>query len=223
MEKPMIFEAMANVLNEVDAVGKGKTSQGKFSFKYRSIDDVMNALHSAFATHGVFLTQKVVEHQMNEIQGRGIHHIARVVFTFWAKDGSSISSEVLGECIENGDKGIGKCMSYALKTCLLQTFMIPTEDDSKDPDSTNQPIHPIPSRPNSQPLQTKEVEKILDNTKADVLKKSILAALDAKTYDWVGKTGKTREYLIDKTQNETDIKKLESFWSVIQRLMSEEG
>jgi hypothetical protein len=31
-------------------------------------------------------------------------------------------------------KGAGKAMSYALKVCLLQTFLIPTEED-KDPDA----------------------------------------------------------------------------------------
>ena len=137
-----IFGAMAKILANIDAVSKDRTSVGKFSFKYRGIDDCMNALHSSFGEAGVFLTQKVLTHEMTVVEGRGLPHIARVLITFWAKDGSSISSEVLGECIENGDKGIGKCMSYALKTCLLQTFLIPTEED-KDPDAVNQPITPV--------------------------------------------------------------------------------
>ena len=138
----MIYEAMTSILKDVDAVSKDRTSVGKFQFKYRGIDDCMNALHTAFGEHGVFLSQRVIEHKMDFIEGRGIHHIATVEFSFIAKDGSRITSEVMGECIENGDKGIGKCMSYALKTCLLQTFLIPTEDETKDPDATNQPITP---------------------------------------------------------------------------------
>jgi hypothetical protein len=59
----------------------------------------------------------------------------------------------MGECIENGDKGIGKTASYALKTALLQTFLIPTEDDSKDPDSSNKPIYEQKKHPMSAPVQ----------------------------------------------------------------------
>ena len=114
-----IYGAMAKILANIDAVSKDRTSVGKFSFKYRGIDDCMNALHTSFGEAGVFITQKVLTHEMTVVEGRGLHHIARVLFTFWAKDGSSISSEVLGECIENGDKGLGKGMSYALKICLL--------------------------------------------------------------------------------------------------------
>jgi len=144
-----IYGAMAKILANIDAVSKDRTSVGKFSFKYRGIDDCMNALHTSFGEAGVFLTQKVLSHEMTVVEGRGLHHIARVLITFWAKDGSSISSEVLGECIENGDKGIGKCMSYALKTVLLQTFLIPTEED-KDPDAVNQPITPVKTQPSLQ-------------------------------------------------------------------------
>ena len=144
-----IYGAMAKILANIDAVSKDRTSVGKFSFKYWGIDDCMNALHSSFGEAGVFLTQKVLSHEMTVVEGRGLHHIARVLITFWAKDGSSISSEVLGECIENGDKGLGKCMSYALKICLLQTFLIPTEEE-KDPDAVNQPITPVKTQPSLQ-------------------------------------------------------------------------
>ena len=133
----LIHEQMANILKDIDAVGKEKTSVGKFSFKYRGIDDVMNALHTAFGTHGVFLQQEVLSHSIDMVPDRGFHHLLKAKFDFVAVDGSQVSCVTMGECIENGDKGIGKCMSYALKTCLLQTFLIPTEDDSKDPDSVN--------------------------------------------------------------------------------------
>ncbi len=141
-----IYQAMHRILKDVDAVGKDRSSQGQFSFKYRGIDDVMNALHKAFGDYGVFMTQEVLEHNHVQVLKKdgspgGLHHIAKIVFRFNASDGSSISSTCYGECIENGDKGIGKCMSYALKTCLLQTFLIPTEDDSKDPDSTNTNVY----------------------------------------------------------------------------------
>lgn len=228
IEKLLIYSSMAKILAEVDSVSKGKTSVGKFSFKYRGIDDVFNALHSAFAAHGVFMTQELLEHSTEVIEGRvnaqgqtsnpSLHHIAKYRFTFWAIDGSSVSCVCGGECVENGDKGLGKTASYALKTCLLQTFLIPTEDDSKDPDSTNQPL---PQNYSRQPTFTNSMPSV-DNSKCIVLKDAIIKVLNTPNVDWVAKTGKSLEYLTDKTKAETDIGKLNSFWTTIQKLIQTE-
>ena len=215
-EKPMIYSSMAKVLAEVDSVGKGKTSIGKFSFKYRSIDDVFNALHSAFALHGVFMTQELLEHTMEVVEGRGLHHIAKYVFRFYAVDGSFVECKCGGECIENGDKGLGKTASYALKTCLLQTFLIPTEDDSKDPDSSNQQLPPNYSRA--------QVSSPNGSTgKIGALKEAIIKVLNTPGVNWVAKTGKSFEYLSEKTNAEEDITKLNSFWNTIQKLIATES
>lgn len=225
-EKTMIYSAMAKILAEVGSVSKDRKSVGKFTFAYRGIDDVMNALHEAFGHHCVFLTQRVISHDMSTIEGRGIHHIMKVEFSFCALDGSYITSTVMGECIENGDKGTGKCMSYALKTCLLQTFLIPTEDESKDPDSTNQPI--TQPRPQYQPRpqqqqQAPQASVKKDDGQMNALKESIIKILQTDGYDWLGKTGKSKDYLMSKTRDEQDIAKLNSFWTTIQKLISSEG
>jgi len=227
---PKIYSIMAKVLADVGSVSKDRKSVGKFTFAYRGIDDVMNALHEAFATHGLFITQSVLSHDMSVIEGRGIHHIMKVEFGFYAVDGSSIKSTVMGECIENGDKGTGKCMSYALKTCLLQTFLIPTEDESKDPDSTNQPITRAQQYQQGQQRQQQQqapqpqVKKEAAQTpEMNAIKESIVKILETEGYDWLGKTGKSKDYLIGKTKDETDIGKLNSFWITIQKLISAEG
>jgi hypothetical protein len=77
----------------------------------------------------------------------------------------------MGECIENGDKGIGKTASYALKTALLQTFLIPTEDDSKDPDSSNKPIYEQKKHPMSAPVQPVAPADPLRELRIDVYNK----------------------------------------------------
>ena len=228
IEKPMIYAAMAKILAEVGSVSKDRKSIGKFTFTYRGIDDVMNALHEAFGNHCVFLTQKVLSHDMSAIEGRGIHHIMKVEFSFCALDGSAIKSTVMGECIENGDKGTGKCMSYALKTCLLQTFLIPTEDESKDPDRTNQPItrqQQYQQRPQQQQQapQPQVKKEAAQTPEMNTLKESIVKILETDGYDWFGKTGKSKDYLIGKTKDETDIGKLNSFWITIQKLISAEA
>jgi hypothetical protein len=211
LEKPLIYSSMAKILAEVNFVGKGKTSVGKFSFKYRSIDDVMNELHSAFALHGVFMTQELLEHTTSVVEGRGLHHIAKYRFRFYAVDGSWVECISGGECIENGDKGLGKTASYALKTCLLQTFLIPTEDDSKDPDSMNQPLPPSAYKKPEAPA-----------SQVNSLKEAIVKVLNTPEVDWFAKTGKSLDYLIASAKGTTDIARLNQMWNSIQKLIQTE-
>jgi hypothetical protein len=131
-----IYGRMAAVLADVGAIEKTRKNQAQ-GFQFRGIDDAMNELHGTFAKHSLFLTHEVLEHAMTEREtrngGKSFHHIAKVRFTFWAPDGSSVQATGVGEAADTGDKGAGKAMAYALKVCLLQTFLIPTEEE-KDPD-----------------------------------------------------------------------------------------
>lgn len=135
-EQPSIYGRMAAVLADVGAIEKTRKNQAQ-GFQFRGIDDAMNELHGTFAKHSLFLTHELLEHSMAERAtrsgGTSFHHIAKVRFTFWAPDGSSVSAVGVGEAADTGDKGAGKAMAYALKVCLLQTFLIPTEEE-KDPD-----------------------------------------------------------------------------------------
>ena len=135
-EQPSIYGRMAAVLADVGAIEKTRKNQAQ-GFQFRGIDDAMNELHGTFAKHSLFLTHEVLEHAMTEREtrngGKSFHHIAKVRFTFWAPDGSSVQATGVGEAADTGDKGAGKAMAYALKVCLLQTFLIPTEEE-KDPD-----------------------------------------------------------------------------------------
>ena len=38
----------------------------------------------------------------------------------------------MGQALDNGDKGIGKATSYALKELLTRMFLIPTDDDTEN-------------------------------------------------------------------------------------------
>jgi hypothetical protein len=134
---PKIFAAMNAILADTDAIGKNQKNQAQ-GFKFRGIDDVMNELHSSFAKHRVFLTTDVLAIERVEKDtrngGKSLHQFITYRFTFWADDGSSVSSTQVGEAADSGDKSSNKCASIALKYALLQTFLIPTEDD-KDPDA----------------------------------------------------------------------------------------
>ena len=133
-----IYAAIASIMNEVGAIGKDKQAgSGSFGYKFRGIDDVMNRLNPLMAKHGVFVVPEVLESTREErINQKGnsvIYSVMKVKYTYYAKDGSSVSSVVIGEGMDTGDKASNKAMSIALKYSMFQVFCIPTEE-MKDPD-----------------------------------------------------------------------------------------
>ena len=131
-----IYEAINAVMNDVGAIGKNtkNTTQG---FMFRGIDAVMNALQPALIKNHVFVVPEVLEQTREErtTQKGGvlIYSICKIRYTFYAEDGSSVSSIVIGEGMDSGDKATNKAMSIAFKYACFQVFCIPTEE-MKDPD-----------------------------------------------------------------------------------------
>ncbi|WP_319758461.1 ERF family protein [uncultured Sphaerochaeta sp.] len=145
-----IFEAMAEVMKDVDAIKKGQQNKSQ-GFKFRGIDDVYNAVHPIFAKHGVFTVPTVLSERTEERQTRNggnlIYRILTMKYTFFASDGSSVEAVVIGEGMDSGDKGANKGMAIAHKYALLQTLCIPTED-MIDPDSeVQEPSKKVTSPP----------------------------------------------------------------------------
>lgn len=131
----LIYKKMNDVMKEIGFVGKNQqnTAQG---FKFRGIDDMINALYPALCKHGVFMTTDVLEKQetIKEVERssgkKGVDkHVALTMrYTFNAEDGSNVSSTVAAEGLDSGDKATNKALSAALKYALIQTFSIPTLD-----------------------------------------------------------------------------------------------
>lgn len=134
---PRIFAAMIAVMADTCAVGKDKKSLQQ-GFMYRGIDDVYNALHRVCARHGVFTTSEIINTEREERATKNggvlIYTRLKMRFTFWASDGSSITTEIIGEAMDTADKSSNKAMAIAHKYALLQAFLIPTEDLA-DPDA----------------------------------------------------------------------------------------
>lgn len=122
-------------MKEIGSVGKDQknVSQG---FKFRGIDQFVNALYPALTKHGVFMTTEVLDesHELKEVErssGKKAvdkHVSIKMKYTFHAEDGSSVSSSVPAEGLDSGDKATNKALSAALKYALIQTFSIPTQD-----------------------------------------------------------------------------------------------
>jgi len=143
MSEKTIYTAINSIMEEIGAITKSKknSSQGQ-GFMYRGVDDVMNALQPLLIKHGVFCVPEVLEHTREERQtksgGNLIYSILKTKYTFYAADGSSVNTIVIGEGMDSGDKASNKALSIAFKYACFQLFCIPTEE-MKDPDSETPP------------------------------------------------------------------------------------
>lgn len=123
-------------MRSVGAVGKDEKNKQQ-NFDFRSIVQVYNRLQPLMATHGIFSSPRVLDVQRETHQtakGGTLHYaVVHVEYTFWAEDGSSFITSVVGEGMDSGDKASNKAMAAAHKYALCQTFCIPYE--VVDPDA----------------------------------------------------------------------------------------
>lgn len=136
-ETVTIFEALNNVKTAIGAVRKSERNVNQ-NFLFRGIDAVVNAAAPELNKHGVIVTPEVLEHVYETVevgaQKKPTGHVVLAVkYTFWGPQGDSVSSVVLAEALDAGDKGCAKAMSVAYRIALLQTLNLPT--DEPDPDS----------------------------------------------------------------------------------------
>lgn len=135
-QKPMVYQAIVNVMKKVNAVPKNAKNRDQ-GFAYRSIDAVMAELHDIMADEGLFVVPTVLETNdstRTTKSGAEWNHVrATIAYDFYATDGSTIRAVVRGEALDSGDKASNKALAIALKYVTTQTFMIPTEE-AKDPD-----------------------------------------------------------------------------------------
>lgn len=133
----MIAKQMIAVMRDITAISKDRKNEQQ-GYKFRGIDDVYNELHDVMAKHGVFSVPTVLEERTEDRTTKSgsalIYRILKIRYDFYAEDGSSISSIVMGEGMDSGDKASNKAMSVADKYCLMQAYKIPTVE-AKDPEN----------------------------------------------------------------------------------------
>jgi hypothetical protein len=132
----LIYKKMSEVMKDIGSVGKDQKNQAQ-GFKFRGIDQFVNALYPALTKHGVFMAPRCVkeEHELKEVirsSGKAAidkHVTVMVEYDFYAEDGSKVTvGPIPAEGLDSGDKATNKALSSALKYALIQTFSIPTED-----------------------------------------------------------------------------------------------
>ena len=141
-QKPLIFERISAVMNEVGAIGKTRKNTQGSGYYFRGIDDVYNALQTPLTKHKVFFAPTVLdktrEERTSKSGGSLLYTILTVKYTFFTEDGSSFDVTTVGEAMDSGDKSSNKAMSAALKYALFQVFCIPTDEDNDTENQTHQ-------------------------------------------------------------------------------------
>lgn len=165
-----IYQAIIGVMSDIGVIGKEKKNAQQ-GFKYRGVDDVMNALQPVMVQHGLFVVPEIIDQKREERQtnrgGNLIYSVCTVRYTFYAKDGSSVQCVVVGEGMDSGDKATNKAMSIAFKYACFQVFCIPTEE-MKDPDAE---VHTVAQREEPKiaaaTAKANEVKKLLVKISGD--------------------------------------------------------
>jgi hypothetical protein len=200
---PGIFAAMGAVASEVGPIAKDRKNTAQ-NYSFRGIDDVFNSVQPILAKHGIFTTSKIIsisrEERASKSGGIMAFVMMQLAFTFYAPDGSHVTTETAGEGMDSGDKATGKAMSTAMKYALLQTFQIPTADpkdvepDNPDPTPKARPVAapPTSSKP-PVPLNEMRVSKATIEAIAlgiEALKK--LGQQESSIWDGMGKEVATK-------------------------------
>jgi len=115
----------------------GRNTQQNFNF--RGVDAVVNAVSPAMRKVGLTVHPSRVSRETSGKQlsgGKTATSIEVTVdYTFTGPEGDTFTAQVVAEAFDLGDKATAKAMSVAYRTCLLQTFALPTDD--QDPDEQN--------------------------------------------------------------------------------------
>lgn len=132
----LIYKKMSEVMKDIGPVTKDQKNLAQ-GYKFRGVDNFVNALHPALVKHGVFMAPRATNYtqELKEVvRGSGKSGVDKHVtilmeYDFFAEDGSKVTvGPIPAEGLDSGDKATNKALSAALKYALIQTFSVPTED-----------------------------------------------------------------------------------------------
>ncbi|MBK7024456.1 MAG: ERF family protein [Sulfuritalea sp.] len=198
-----VYQAINAVQADLSQVGiaKNRTNTQGAGFKFRGIDDVLNALSPLLAKHGLVIIPRVIS-RWNRWQ-------QQVAAAAWlsrrlgqarspglgepAEDGSK-TSRMIGEAMDSGDKATNKAMSAAYKYAAFQTFAIPTEGTPDADAETHEVIRGMDPHTLADWLQA--IEQCDDDSFAAMVADGLAAAQEVRDREaWVAirAAGKKRE------------------------------
>jgi hypothetical protein len=185
-----VYRAIRDVSEELshDGISKDRSNQQQ-NYKFRGIDDCLNALSSLLPKHNLVVIPSVLERECVERQtksGGSLFYVTvKVKFSFVSiLDGSTHDAMLYGEAMDSADKATNKAMSAAYKYCVLLTFCIPTEGEN-DADAVTHDVAPATTKTFAQkfPEQAKKIQEKLtqgDNGLSGVADAALTCGLQSK-------------------------------------------
>lgn len=144
---PGIYQVISDVQAELATRGikKNRANTQGAGFKFRGIDDILNALGPMMPRHGLSVFPRILEREIAERQSKSggvlFYVTVKASFKFVAADGSSETVETYGEAMDSSDKATTKAQSIAWKNAAILTFQIPVEGEN-DPDAVTHQVKP---------------------------------------------------------------------------------
>ena len=147
-----LAEAVCRVMERVGYVKKDKQMTGGGSYKYVSVEAVIDKLRPEMVKEGLALLPAGLEVLHQGDHGRQVH--LRLKYTFDLLHHPSNQSRpvvVVGEGMDVGDKAGNKAMTAARKYAMVMAFNLETGDDPDDTPSREQeraaPAEPLQESP----------------------------------------------------------------------------
>lgn len=131
-----IYQIIPKVREEVGVIRKDQQATGGARYSYRGTDSVINALAPVLNKYGVFTTVEDfdVSHTSELTQSKKMLTTVtlRKKVKFYGPQGDYVESIVAGENSDYSDKATGGASTYAYRYALVQTFVLPTDEDDPD-------------------------------------------------------------------------------------------
>lgn len=138
MKEP-IQVLLNKVMKEVQPVAKTDRNVAQ-NFNFRGIDSVVNAVSPALKKHGVIVTPNVIKYDYSTVEvgikRTSMGHVRLTVeYVFTGPMGDCLTTCVVSEAMDSGDKATAKAMSVAFRIALLQALALPTDEPDPDHDT----------------------------------------------------------------------------------------
>lgn len=162
-EVPNVQVAWARTMEDLAPVGKDSVNTQQ-NFRFRGIDQVMNALAGPCRKHGTFVVPRILESAYatgtNQKGNTYIDCHLTVEYTVYGPAGDSFSGSAAGEARDFGDKATSKAMAMAFKYFLFQTGMIPLDASSIEDGDRHSPEQGDGGAGDRAPIVTRSAQEI---------------------------------------------------------------
>jgi hypothetical protein len=134
--RKLVYQSISLVSAELahEGISKDRSNQQQ-GYKFRGIDDCLNALAPLLSRSNLVILPEVLERDVVERQtksGGALFYVTvKVKYAFVnSEDGSRHDVVTYGEAMDSADKATNKAMSAAYKYAVIQAFCIPTEGEN---------------------------------------------------------------------------------------------